>query len=180
MIGEIYDKSSNFTSGLVTGTMASLNKNYKIFPMALDFTGTNFYHRTGIQIRFNDIDMLQHVNNTIYQNYFDSARFRYFKQVLGIEKFLSHQWVVLATISIDFVVPVMVDDEIEVQTKITTIGIKSFTMLQQIVAKEGAIERIKTRSSSVLVGYNMDLGCTAPICDEWKSRIRTYEHDTSF
>ncbi len=148
--------------------------------MALDFTGIIFHHRTAIQIRFNDIDMLQHVNNTVYQNYFDSARFGYFKQVLGIDRFQSHQWVILATISIDFVEPVMIEDEIEVQTKIISIGNKSLTMIQQIAAKSAHGEHIKTRSSSVLVDYNMDLKCTAAICGDWRARIAEYEHDTTF
>lgn len=146
--------------------------------MALDFSDCNFYHRTGIQIRFNDIDMLQHVNNTVYQNYFDSARFLYFKQVLGIERFQSHEWVVLANIAIDFVEPVLVDDFIEVQTRIAAIGTKSLTMYQQIAAVDGSGLRIKTRSTSVLVGYNIDLGCTVPISDEWKQKISLYERKT--
>ncbi len=148
--------------------------------MALDFTRINFFHRTGIQIRFNDIDMLQHVNNTVYQNYFDSARFKYFKEVLGVERFMSHQWVVIASISIDFAAPIIVSDEIEVQTKINSIGNKSFTMIQQIAAKSNGTEQIKTRSTSVLVGYNMEAGETAPICNEWRSKITAYEYDTEF
>lgn len=148
--------------------------------MASDFSHINFYHRTGIQIRFNDIDMLQHVNNTIYQNYFDSARFLYFKQVMEIDRFLSHQWVVLANISIDFVEPVLVDDFIEVQTKIVAFGTKSLTMYQQICAIDGSGQRVKTRSSSVLVGYSLDTAETVAISNEWKDCIARYERDIDF
>ena len=35
-----------------------------------------FFHKTPIQIRFNDVDVVGHVNNSVYQNYFDAARMR--------------------------------------------------------------------------------------------------------
>ena len=41
------------------------------------------YFRTPIQIRFNDIDGMGHVNNAIYHEYFDTARLEYFHRVLG-------------------------------------------------------------------------------------------------
>ena len=34
----------------------------------------DFYHVTGIQIRFNDADGFGHVNNTIIQEYFSTLR----------------------------------------------------------------------------------------------------------
>jgi len=148
--------------------------------MALDFTNIEFFHKTGIQIRFNDIDVLQHVNNTVYQNYFDSARFHYFKQVLGKGRFENDQWVVLATITIDFVEPIFINDIIEVQTKITNIGEKSMTMVQQIAAIKGTGQVIKTRTSSILVGYNIDINKAIEIPQEWREKIANYERNVTF
>jgi len=36
--------------------------------------------KTPIQIRFSDCDMLQHVNNAIYLQYFETARINFFNQ----------------------------------------------------------------------------------------------------
>ena len=36
-----------------------------------------------IQVRFSDLDVLGHVNNTIYLSYFEMARVHYFKELLG-------------------------------------------------------------------------------------------------
>ena len=37
---------------------------------------------TPIQIRFSDCDMLQHVNNAIYLQYFETARINFFRKEL--------------------------------------------------------------------------------------------------
>ena len=38
-----------------------------------------------IQVRFSDLDVLGHVNNTIYFSYFELARVHYFRELLGID-----------------------------------------------------------------------------------------------
>jgi acyl-CoA thioester hydrolase len=145
--------------------------------MALDFSDSKFLHKTGIQIRFNDIDVLQHVNNTVYQSYFDTARFSYFKNVLDIDKFTNEQWVVIANIEIDFAEPVLIGDFIEVQTKVPEIRSKSLVMLQQVAAITSCGHTIKTRSRSVLVGYNLETGRSAAIPDIWRGKIAAFEKD---
>ncbi len=43
----------------------------------------DFKHVTPIQIRFVDIDRLDHVNNACYLNFFELGRVKYFNLVLG-------------------------------------------------------------------------------------------------
>lgn len=45
----------------------------------------NFKHITPIQIRFNDIDHLGHVNNNAYFAYYDLGKERYIIDVLGVD-----------------------------------------------------------------------------------------------
>lgn len=148
--------------------------------MTYDFDEWNYYHKTKIQIRFNDIDMLRHVNNTVYQNYFDTARFDYFKDVIGLNKFRDNEWVVIATITIDYVSPVLQDDELLVLTKVIKTGNKSMTMLQRIFAKspEGN-ERLATQSSSVLVAYDLINEKPIQIPENWKEKIQIFETEQS-
>ena len=42
----------------------------------------NFRHRTPIQIRFNDLDAYQHVNNNVYFSFYDLGKENYFATVL--------------------------------------------------------------------------------------------------
>ena len=42
-----------------------------------------FFHSTAVQIRFNDVDMLGHLNNNIYFTFMDLAKARYFNDIAG-------------------------------------------------------------------------------------------------
>lgn len=149
--------------------------------MNYDFSKYQFFHYTPIQIRFNDIDVLGHVNNSIYQSFFDAARFEYFNDVLHIVRFHNHEWVVLATITIDYIEPIVLRETVEVATKIISVGNKSFVMLQELIAGRGSENpRIKTRTSSVLVGYDLDTERTQPISAAWRERIAAFETDITF
>jgi acyl-CoA thioester hydrolase len=146
--------------------------------MQYDFDSYTYKHKTNIQIRFNDIDMLRHVNNTVYQNYFDSARFDYFKDVIGVNKFRDNEWVVLATITIDYITPIFREDTLTVYTKITKIGSKSLTMLQRIYAiDKNGYSCLRTNTSSVLVAYDLINERPIHIPEKWKQRIAIFEQD---
>jgi len=96
-------------------------------------THINFLHTTPVQIRFNDIDISGHVNNTMYFQYLDYARLQYFKEVFQDTIEWRKKGFVLAKIDIDFFEPIFLEDNISVKTKIIKIGIKSIEMKQQIV-----------------------------------------------
>ncbi len=70
--------------------------------------GYNLKHFTPIQQRFNDYDILGHVNNAVFQHYFDLARIRYFAEILGENIVGSKYSLVMATINIDFHSPVLI------------------------------------------------------------------------
>ena len=42
----------------------------------------NFKHKTLIQIRFKDVDMMGHVNNANHLTYFELARVHYFDEII--------------------------------------------------------------------------------------------------
>ncbi len=46
--------------------------------------GFPFNHRLELQIRFNDIDMFGHLNNSVYLQFFDLGKMNYFNTVLEI------------------------------------------------------------------------------------------------
>jgi len=41
-----------------------------------------FPHRIPVEIRFNDIDILGHVNNTVYFSFYDTGKAWYFKDIV--------------------------------------------------------------------------------------------------
>jgi len=146
----------------------------------MDFSKYTFFHKTPANIRFNDIDMLGHVNNTVYGNFFDAARFDYFRHVIKVNKFRDDQWIVLATMTVDYVHPIFLDDQLMIETKITRLGKKSFDMAQVIMVERDGNFTVATTTTSVLVCYNILQETTCELPQEWKERISGFEKDISF
>ena len=90
-----------------------------------------FLHKTPIQIRFNDIDIMAHVNNSVYQNYFDLARIQYFEKVFETQMNWEEKALVLAKITIEYLNPIFLEEEIIVLSKVYKLGNKSLHMKQE-------------------------------------------------
>lgn len=134
---------------------------------------SNYRHHQPIQLRFNDIDMLGHVNNTLYFEYMDMAKTRYFQAVLG-ERF---EWntigLVIVNINCDFCQPSFIDDNLEVVTAVTSIGEKSLTLEQQVVNKDDGSVRCHCRT--VMVGFDAATNSSMPITPMWREALSNYE-----
>jgi acyl-CoA thioester hydrolase len=137
-----------------------------------------FFHTTPVQIRFNDVDVIGHVNNSVYQNYFDVARLRYFEEVLGYRLNWYDKSLVLVHIEIDFMKSVEMYDEVSVLTKVYHLGNKSLRMEQRIVGESK--DDVRCLNRAVLSGYSYQDGGAIPLLDEWRDKIISYEHDLDF
>ena len=94
---------------------------------------TNYKHKTPIQIRFKDIDALNHVNNANHITYFELARVKYFDDVVNEEVNWSEQGIILAKITVDYKAPVYFKDKLFVYTKCIRLGNKSFDLAYSLV-----------------------------------------------
>ncbi len=132
-----------------------------------------FHHRYPLQIRFNDIDTLGHVNNSIYFTFYDLGKSRYFEAVKNCSIDWRRADVVIANINADFISPIYPNEEIAVETGTLEIGNRSFTLLQRIInIKTGEIKGI---CRTVMVGFDIAAGISAPISNEWKEAICKFE-----
>ena len=118
--------------------------------MAAD-AADRFVHRD--RVRFRDCDSMGHVNNAVYSTYLEEAR-------IGVLGGLSS--FILARVEIDFRAELRVGEEIEVRTRCSRIGTKSFD-LEHVVSAGG---RVVAEARSVLVAYDYDLGASVPVTDE--------------
>ena len=138
----------------------------------------SYYHSAPIQIRFNDIDKLDHVTNSVYQQYFDLGRMAYFDNVLKERMDWSKEGLVLVNITINFLSPIRMFDSIEVRTKVTKLGNKSLEMQQEIFNL--TTEEVAASSSSVMVGFNGTTEEAIPVPARWRERISSFEKDVLF
>lgn len=138
----------------------------------------NFFHTTSVQIRFNDLDTLGHINNSVFQQYFDLGRIAYFKNVLNEQMDWNVEGLILASISIDFLTPIRFYDSIVVHTKINHLGNKSLKMIQDLF--DETTEKVAATGKSIMVSYNNTTGETLPIPGRWRKCIAAFEKDTQF
>ena len=137
-----------------------------------------FHHRKPIQIRFNDVDVMAHVNNSVYQHYFDYARLQYFEEVFGYQMDWYDDALVLVNIEIEFINPVYMHDGVAVLTKVYDLGNKSLKMSQRVVGDKD--DDVRCQSRAVLSGIKYKKGASVPLLNQWRERIRQFEQDIDF
>ena len=108
---------------------------------------------TPIQIRFSDCDMLQHVNNAIYLQYFETARINFFKHELPNWDW-QEKGIILLKNTVEYKVPLYLTDICSIEIETTHVGSKSFTLAYKVIVKNGSNVILKTFGESTLVCYN--------------------------
>lgn len=133
----------------------------------------HFRHHMPVQMRFNDIDMLGHLNNSVYFTFMDLAKARYFQDVLGGKLSWSNVGVVIVNVNCDFCAPTFFDDQIEVETAVVAIGDKSMTLEQHVYSPIDGCVRCRCRT--VMSGFDMKTMKSVRISDEWREALVRYE-----
>jgi acyl-CoA thioester hydrolase len=136
----------------------------------------NFKHKFPIQIRFKDIDKMGHVNNANYLTYIETARVKYFEDVVGTDRKWSHQvGIILARIEIDYKAPVFLHDTVFVYTRCSRIGTKSITLDWAIVREKSGGEEVVAKGIAVLVCYDYTHNATIAVPDEQRRSLEAFE-----
>lgn len=134
----------------------------------------HFRHHMPLQMRFNDIDMLGHLNNSVYFTFMDLAKTRYFQAALGDKLEWGDIGVVIVNVNCDFCAPTFFDDVIEVETAVIAIGEKSLTLEQRVFSPTDGTVRCRCRT--IMSGFNAKTLKSEPISDEWREALETYEN----
>ena len=90
---------------------------------------SKFKHVYTAKVRFNEVDMLNILNNAVYFNYFEQARIHYVKDAgLLPEKgiFSNDRLFYMARNEINYLKPAFFDDDINIYTRISYIKNSSF------------------------------------------------------
>ncbi len=131
-----------------------------------------FKHIMPIQMRFNDIDMLGHVNNAVYMEYFDLAKVDYFTQFTQGTFDPRKTGMVVASIHCDYYMPVLPGDKISVATAVDSMGTSSLRLEQRIIDQKGNTKCIAT---TTMVNIDPATLRSTPITDKWRSDISEFE-----
>lgn len=136
---------------------------------------TVFRHTLPVQLRFNDIDGLGHLNNSVYFSFYDLGKLHYFESIRPDMREIKEIDLVVANVNANFLAPIFLHDDVVVQTRTAAIGNKSIKLFQQIMTNQRIVN---ATCETVLVGFDFKTGTTKPISAEWRQAIEAYESRT--
>lgn len=134
----------------------------------------DFYFTTDIQVRMSDLDPFAHVNNGAQCHLFDYGRSAYFEHVFEGKIDWAALDLVIAHLELDFLHPVLFEDDMVCDCKIYEIGNKSMKMIQQL--RDVNTNTIKTTCKSVIVGFDRNNKTAIPIQTTYKEKITLFEN----
>ena len=121
-----------------------------------------------LQIRFNDIDQMGHVNNAVIMEFFDLGKDRFFR-ARGLPPEEGDFTVMVVHYEVDFRSQIHKSDPIAVETEVERIGNKSLTVLQRIV--EQGTGRLCAECRTVMAGYRRSIAASDVIPDDVRARL---------
>ena len=132
-------------------------------------------HILPLQIRFNDIDMMGHINNAIYLEFFDLGKEHYLTES-EIDLYNEDFTMMIVHVDVDFHSQVHFSDRIGVTTRVSRFGNKSVEFEQHIVSlgADGKPEADKTAIATcrtILSGYSRSRHASAQVPDDVKARL---------
>lgn len=132
-----------------------------------------FRHHLPVQLRFNDVDVLGHVNNTVYFSFYDTGKAHYFQAVHNTPMDWNNVDTVIANVNCAYINPIFFTDKIEVFTRCESIHEKSFRLLQMIVDINTG--QIKSVCESVMVSYDPHRKKSFELPEFWREHLSRYE-----
>ena len=118
-----------------------------------------------IQVRFSDLDVMGHVNNSVYLSYFEMARVAFFSPLMGEKWDWKKNGVLLRKNEVEYLFPVLLHEEPEITIFTSSIGNKSFTLEYEL--KVG--DKLCTTGASVLVCYDAENNKTIEVPQEMRT-----------
>lgn len=129
----------------------------------------DFDHSVDLQVRFNDIDILGHLNNTVYFSFYDTGKAYFFEHMLGGKVNWQRVECVIANIDCAYLSPVYFGEQVAVYTRCLSISEKSFRLQQLIVEKNTG--QLKSICETVMVSYDPIVRKTVPLSDRYRKAL---------
>lgn len=132
-------------------------------------------HKTQIQLRFADIDLLGHVNNARFASFMEIARVQFFRDVMKRPINWTEDGLIVARLETDFLIPVFFQDQLTVETWVSQFGQKSFVVEYRFFVEGDAGPILKAKGKSVMVAFSYKDNKSIPIPDWWIEQIEAFQ-----
>jgi len=131
-------------------------------------------HTIPIQIRFNDVDQMGHINNAVIMEYFDLGKAQYFADAgVPVTPDEGDFAVVIVHFEVDFHAQIHYHDHLAVTTYVANFGNKSLRVKQQVINAD--TQQPLASCTTVMSGYSRQTGAAAIIPDELKQRVQRFD-----
>lgn len=133
-------------------------------------------HRTSIQIRFSDIDILNHINNAKFPSFMEIGRMQYFQDAISKQHNWKETGVIVANYTMDFRIPIYLSDRLFIETEVTAIGIKSITFIYRFIVEGDTGPILKATGTSVIVCFHYLENRSMEVPSHWRDGINTFQN----
>jgi acyl-CoA thioester hydrolase len=122
------------------------------------------------QVRFRDTDALGHVNNAVYLSWMELGRMAFTDAILP-EIDWTKIGFILAHVSIDYLEPVFLGDNVKVHMRAGKIGGKSVVLECLITKTDKDGERPTAKGNNIVVAFDYQTNKSVPIPESWKKAM---------
>lgn len=139
------------------------------------FNPKHFFHQISLTVRFGDIDSLGHVNHTKYLTYMEQARVCYVRDVCGWDGNFLNLGMILARASVDYILPLHLNEMVYVLTRCSRLGNKSFDLAYLIQREKDEQRETVATAVTNMVAYEYASQKTITVPDTWQENILGFE-----
>lgn len=132
-----------------------------------------FNYKTKVHTRFADYDMFGHINNAVYFTYLEIARSKYWQEVIDWD--WSSTAIVIARAELDYILPILLNEEIDIYVKTSRIGSTSFDLEYVIVKTDGKEEVICSTGKTVCIAVDLKAKKPTPIPEDSLQKMKNFE-----
>ncbi|OWY21793.1 acyl-CoA thioesterase [Sphingobacteriales bacterium UPWRP_1] len=132
-----------------------------------------FKYAKPVEVRWRDLDALNHVNNAVYLTYIEHARSYYLQEAICWD--WTKDGIILASATIDFKVALLLTDKPLVHVRCSHLGNKSFTLQYAITTKRNDHTILAATAQTVLVMYNFTAEKALPLTNEIRQKFTAFE-----
>lgn len=137
-----------------------------------------FKHKIVLDVRYDDLDTMGHVNNKVYLSYLEEARISYHKEVMDFDPKSLDFGIVVARIDISYKAPIFLGDKVEIHSRCSRIGKKSFD-IETLIYRKGQKQenelQLAAQSTVTLASFDIKTGKSMPNPPEAMEMIKKYE-----
>ena len=128
----------------------------------------NFRFKVEVQVRFRDLDAMNHVNNAVYMTYFEIARLAFWAEIAG-EHDARSRGLILAEQSCTYRSPARHNELLDVWLKPTAMRRSSFVYHYKITERTSG--RLIATGRSVQVAYDYAAERSVPLSDDYRAAL---------